>query len=159
MLANRLLANSILIIMRTEVLVSVPYAIRALSHSTTTWMLLCRAMNMRSSYPLPKLSDIMVLNRSFSLWLLPPTKAYEWLIMTPKAQMSQINARLFSCPTAMVYIGADVTHLCIFVLSISDEWAKYGATVYVVPKTVVDTVLPLVLALCLMCSSSCWCYF
>ena len=84
MLANRLLTNSILIIMRTEVLVSVPYAIRALSHSTTTWMLLCRAMNMRSSYPLPKLSDIMVLNRSFS----------------------------------------------------------YGATVYVVPKTVVDTVLP-----------------
>lgn len=50
--------------------------------------------------------------------------------MTPKAQMSQINARSFSCPTAMVYIGADVTHLCIFVLSISDEWAKYGATVY-----------------------------
>lgn len=79
--------------------------------------------------------------------------------MTPKAQMSQINARLFSCPTAMVYIGADVTRLCIFVLSISDEWAKYGATVYVVPKTVVDTVLPLVLVLCLMCSSSCWCYF
>lgn len=79
--------------------------------------------------------------------------------MTPKAQMSQINARLFSCPTAMAYIGADVTHLCIFVLSISDELAKYGATVYVVPKTVVDTVLPLVLVLCLMCGSSCWCYF
>ena len=74
---------------------------QALSHSTTTWMLLCRAMNMRSSHPLPKLSDIMVLNSSFS----------------------------------------------------------HGATIYVVPKTVVDTVLPLVLVLCLMCSSSCWCYF
>ena len=79
--------------------------------------------------------------------------------MTPKAQMSRISARLFSCPTAMVDNGADVNPFCIIALSISDELNNNGTTVYMVLKTVVDTVLPLVLVLCLMCSSSCWCYF
>ena len=59
----------------------------------------------------------------------------------------------------MVDKGADVKLFCIIVLSISDELNNNGTTVYMVLKTVVDTVLPLVSVLCLMCSSSCWCYF